>query len=46
VAPIGWTYALGIWAYALIWFLVNDAVKLLTHRLLGTQSQETAAAAA
>ena len=34
VTPIGWTAALGIWAYALAWMLVNDAVKVWTYRLL------------
>jgi len=35
ITPIGWRYALLMWAYALVWFLVNDVVKVLTHRLLG-----------
>jgi H+-transporting ATPase len=26
--PIGWGWALGMWAYALIWFIFNDAVKI------------------
>jgi|AMFO01.1.fsa_nt_gi ATPase, P-type (transporting), HAD superfamily, subfamily IC len=34
VTPIGWEYALGVWAYALAWFLVNDAAKMATYRLL------------
>ncbi len=34
VTPIGWEYALAIWAYALLWFLIDDAVKLYTYRLL------------
>ena len=34
MAPIGWEYALGVWAYALVWFLVNDAVKMFTYRML------------
>ncbi len=34
IIPIGWEYALLIWAYALIWFLINDAMKMLTYRLL------------
>jgi len=32
VTPIGWTYALLIWGYALIWFLVNNLVKVLVYR--------------
>ncbi len=34
VTPIGWEAALWIWAYALVWFLINDAVKMWTYRLL------------
>jgi len=31
--PIGWGWALVIWAYALVWFLVNDRIKLLAYRM-------------
>ncbi len=34
VTPIGWEYALGIWAYALAWFVINDAVKIQAYRML------------
>ncbi len=34
ITPIGWEYALWIWAYALAWFLVNDAVKMWVYRIL------------
>jgi H+-transporting ATPase len=34
VPPIGWEYALWIWGYALLWFVVNDALKILTYRIL------------
>ncbi|HUY18789.1 MAG TPA: plasma-membrane proton-efflux P-type ATPase [Candidatus Binataceae bacterium] len=34
VAPIGWTYALAIWGYALIWFLLNDLVKIWVYGLM------------
>jgi len=34
VTPIGWIYALFIWGYALVWFVFNDAVKLLTYKML------------
>jgi H+-transporting ATPase len=34
ITPIGWPYALWMWAYALAWFVVNDAAKLWTYRLL------------
>jgi H+-transporting ATPase len=36
VTGIGWKYALLMWAYALVWFVVNDAVKIFTRRLLAT----------
>jgi len=32
VAPIGWEYALWMWLYALIWFVVNDVVKAATYK--------------
>lgn len=38
VTPIGWEHALWMWAYALAWFVVNDAVKLWTFRVLRTRS--------
>ncbi|RMF97457.1 MAG: HAD family hydrolase, partial [Gammaproteobacteria bacterium] len=28
MTPIGWDWALGMWAYALAWFVFNDAVKM------------------
>ncbi|HHM05115.1 MAG TPA: HAD family hydrolase [Gammaproteobacteria bacterium] len=34
ITPIGWEYALWIWLYALVWFLINDAVKIYAYRLL------------
>ena len=34
VTPVGWTYAFFIWIYALIWFVFNDAVKMLVYRML------------
>ncbi len=34
VPPIGWPYALAIWAYALAWLPVNTAIALLVHRLV------------
>jgi len=36
VAPVGWTYALWIWAYALAWVVFNDVVKMWAYRLLRT----------
>ncbi len=34
VTPVGWKYALWIWVYALVWFVVNDAIKLALYRRL------------
>ncbi|WKE67005.1 plasma-membrane proton-efflux P-type ATPase [Gallaecimonas kandeliae] len=34
VAPIGWVNALLIWGYAMIWFLVNDVIKVVAYRVL------------
>ena len=34
VTAIPWNYALWVWAYALIWFVFNDIVKVLVGRLL------------
>lgn len=33
MTPIGWGWALLVWAYALTWFLVNDRVKLAAYRI-------------
>ena len=33
MSPIGWTWALLVWGYALIWLLVNDQIKLLAYRV-------------
>lgn len=34
MAPLGWHLALLVWAYAIVWFLVTDRVKLLAYRVL------------
>jgi H+-transporting ATPase len=31
MAPLGWRYAGIVWGYALVWFLLNDRIKLLTY---------------
>jgi H+-transporting ATPase len=33
MAPLGWKWAGFVWAYALLWALVNDRVKLLAYRI-------------
>ena len=32
MTPIGWAWGLGMWAYALVWFVFNDAVKMAVLR--------------
>jgi H+-transporting ATPase len=34
VTPLGWKYAGLVWAYALVWFLLTDPVKLLAYWVL------------
>ncbi len=34
MTPLGWSWALFVWGYALVWFLMNDRVKLLAYRVL------------
>jgi H+-transporting ATPase len=37
MTPIGWTWALLVWGYALAWFLVNDRIKLAAYRIFDTR---------
>jgi H+-transporting ATPase len=37
MTPLGWGWAGFVWAYALVWFLVNDRVKLLAYRVCDRQ---------
>jgi H+-transporting ATPase len=34
MTPLGWGWSGFVWAYALLWALVNDRVKLLAYRIL------------
>ena len=34
MTPLGWGWALFVWGYALVWFLVTDRVKLLACRII------------
>ncbi len=34
MTPLGWGWALFVWGYAVVWFLVTDRVKLLAYWLL------------
>lgn len=42
MTPLGWDWAGLVWAYALVGFLVEDRVKLATHRWLDTGSRPVA----
>ena len=33
MTPLGWGWAGFVWAYAVVWALVNDRVKLLAYRI-------------
>ena len=39
--PIGWGWALMVWGYSLVWFLVNDRVKLLAYRFFDPAKTKT-----
>ena len=41
MTPLGWGYALFVWAYALVWALVSDRVKLLAYRVLDPVKAKT-----
>lgn len=41
--PIGWGWALFVWGYGLVWFLVNDRVKLLAYRILDPMRKKVVA---
>ncbi|MEM0966484.1 MAG: plasma-membrane proton-efflux P-type ATPase [Verrucomicrobiota bacterium] len=34
MTPIGWSWALLVWGYALVWFLLSDGLKLIAYRFL------------
>jgi len=33
MTPLGWGWALFVWGYALVWFLMSDRLKLLAYRI-------------
>ncbi len=41
MTPLGWGWAAVVWGYALVWFLVEDAAKLLFYRLTGDTPAST-----
>jgi H+-transporting ATPase len=42
MTPLGWGWALFVLGYALAWFLVNDRLKLLAYRILGSTTSKSA----
>ena len=41
MTPLVWGWALFVWGYALVWFVVNDRVKLLAYWVLDRVKAET-----
>ncbi len=39
MTPIGWGWALAVWGYAFVWFLLNDQVAVLATRVLDRLSK-------
>jgi len=37
MVPLPWKWALFVWGYALLWFLINDFVKIQTYRIFDRQ---------
>lgn len=37
--PLGWHWAIFVWGYALVWFLVNDRVKLAAYKVFGRRGE-------
>jgi H+-transporting ATPase len=38
MTPIGWEYALWMWVYALVWFVIDNTSKMLVYRLLRSRN--------
>jgi H+-transporting ATPase len=41
MTPLGWGWTGFVWGYALVWFLVNDRVKLLAYRIFDPNKAES-----
>ncbi len=39
MTPLGWGWAAFVWGYALVWFLINDRMKLLAYRVFDPTSE-------
>jgi H+-transporting ATPase len=46
MTPLGWGWASFVWGYALVWFLVNDRIKLLAYRIFDRKGVTAKAAPA
>ena len=40
MAPLGWKLAGFVWAYALVWALINDRIKLLAYKIFDPVKKE------
>ncbi len=40
MTPLGWGWAAAVWGYALVWFLINDRIKLLAYRIFDPKGGE------
>ncbi len=45
MTPLGWGWAAAVWGYALVWFLVEDRVKLAAYAGLGRRPTRPATSA-
>jgi len=41
MTPLGWGWAGFVWGYALVWFLLNDRLKLLAYRIFDPVKTKT-----
>lgn len=41
MTPLGWGWAGFVWVYALVWFLVNDQIKLLAYLIFDPNKTKT-----
>jgi len=37
MTPLGWTWAGVVWGYGIVWFFINDQVKLLAYKIFDRQ---------
>ncbi len=43
MTPLGWGWAMFVWGYALVWFLLNDRIKLLAYKIFDPVKTKTPA---